>query len=57
MKILHLFKTEPDADTRELAAALSREREAAEMRLYAGAVDYDELVAKVFDNDRVVCWW
>ena len=57
MKILHIYKSEPDTDTRELAGILSEKRETTEMRLYAGSIDYDDLVAKVFENDRVVCWW
>ncbi len=57
MKVLHLFKSEPDADTRAFVRALSRDRESEELRLFAGPVDYDRLVEKVFDNDKVVCWW
>lgn len=57
MRILHLFKSEPDADTRAFVEALSENREAEEVRLFAGPVDYDVLVKKVFEHDKVVCWW
>lgn len=57
MKILHIMKSEPEIDTRQLVDALSEGREASEVSLYAGSVDYDELVTKVFENDQVVCWW
>ena len=57
MKILHIFKSEPDDTTRDLAGALSREREAQEVLLAQGEVNYDELVGAVFASDQVVCWW
>ena len=57
MKILHLLKSEPGAETRQLVEALSEGREASEISLFAGSVDYNELTAKVFESDQVVCWW
>jgi hypothetical protein len=57
MKILQLLKSEPDADTRDLVAALSEGSESEEIRLFVGGVDYEDLVHKVFDCDKVVCWW
>lgn len=57
MKILHIFKSEPDTETRQLADALSEGREATETALYSGDVDYDDLVRRVFENDQAVCWW
>jgi hypothetical protein len=57
VKILHLLKSEPEGDTRQLVEALSEGCEASEVSLSAGPVDYGELVARVFENDQVVCWW
>jgi len=57
MKILHLFKGEPDTETRQLADALGEGHDADQISLAAGPVDYDRLVKQVFDNDQVVCWW
>ena len=57
MRILHLLKSEPDGETRQLIDALSADREASEVSLHAAAVDYDELVGTVFASDHVVCWW
>ena len=57
MSILHLLKSEPDGETRALIAALSEGRESEEVPLYGGNVDYGDLVKKVFENERVVCWW
>jgi hypothetical protein len=57
VKILHLLKSEPDGETRQLVDALSEGCEASEVFLSAGPVDYDEVVTRVFENDQVVCWW
>ena len=57
MKILHLFKSEPDTETRQMADALGEGHEADEITLFAGPVDYDSLVDQVFGTDQVVCWW
>jgi hypothetical protein len=57
VKILHIFKSGPDGETRQLANALSEGRESTEMARHSGDVDYDDLVKKVFENDQTVCWW
>ena len=57
MKILHLLKSAPDADTMTLVRLMSEGRDSEEALLYTGAVDYDELVKKIFDSDQVACWW
>lgn len=57
MKILHVFRHPPDAVTRELAARLSRERQAAEFFLYREPVDYDRLLDLITTNDQVISWW
>ncbi len=57
MKILHLFRHPPDEVVRELAAIISREREATEFPLYQDAVDYDLLLELVLSNDQVISWW
>lgn len=57
MKILHVYRSEPDADTKKLVEIVSEGREASEYKLYEGSVDYDKLVDMVFDADKAVCWW
>ena len=54
MKFLHILRSEPDALTKRLIAQLPN---GTVIALYQGAVDYDRLVAEIFQNDRVVCWW
>jgi hypothetical protein len=57
MKILHVFRSQPDATTRELVAVLSREREATEFPLYQQPVDYDRLLDLILNHDQVISWW
>ena len=57
MKILHVFRHPPDAQTWELVAALSRDREAAEFPLYQEPVDYDRLIELIMTHDQVISWW
>jgi len=57
MKILHVFRHPPDPVTRELAAILSRDREAAEFPLFQDPVDYDRLLDLILTHDQVISWW
>lgn len=57
MKILHVFRHPPDGMTRELVAALSRDREAEEFPLYREPVDYDRLLDLILTHDQVISWW
>jgi hypothetical protein len=57
MKILHIYRHQPDDDTRELAAIVSRDRDITEFSLYQGPVDYDRLLGLILDNDQVISWW
>lgn len=57
MKILHVFRHPPDDVTKELAAAVSRDREATELFLYQEPVDYDALLNLVLTHDQTISWW
>jgi hypothetical protein len=57
MKLLHILKSEPDANTRTLMAILSEGNETSEFPLYDGQVDYEKLIETVFANDKVISWW
>ena len=57
MRILHVFRHEPDTVTRELVAILSRDREATLFSLYEPPVDYDRLLELILTHDQVVSWW
>ena len=57
MKILHVFKSEPDAVIKKLMEPLAKDNEAREFEMHQGDVDYDKLVEMVFEHDKVICWW
>ena len=57
MKILYVYKSEPDETTKKIAEKFAEGAEVVEFKLYEGNVDYDELVKKIFECDKVVCWW
>ena len=57
MKTLHIFKTEPDSNTRTLMDVLARDEEVATFTMYEGEPDYAKLVDLIFENDIVVSWW
>lgn len=56
MKTLHVFRSEPDDQVRELIGAITP-GEIGLAGLYAGVVDYDRLVDDLFSHDRVISWW
>ncbi len=57
MKILQVYRSEPNDDVKTLVEILNRDREADEFKLYEDNPDYDALVEKIFAADKTVCWW
>ncbi len=57
MKLLHILKSEPDANTKTLIENLSAGEDPELFPLYKGEVDYDRLLDLIFEHDRVVSWW
>jgi len=57
MKILHIYKTEPDETTKTLVNILSKGEEITEFELFKDDVDYGKLLDLVFEHDKVVTWW
>jgi hypothetical protein len=59
MKILHIYKTEPDDTTKTLSAIVSEGKEITEFPLYQGEPDYGQLIDLIFehDHDNVISWW
>ncbi len=57
MKVLHVLKSEPDETINTLKSAFAESDEVQEFAMYKGNVDYDKLIALVFDSDKVICWW
>ena len=57
MKILNVYRSEPDDTTKKLAEIVSRDRDADSFDLNVDAPDYDALVGKIFEADQTICWW
>ncbi len=57
MKILHVFKKEPDDEVKKLMEVMSEGEESKQFELYKGDANYEELIDLVFAHDKVVTWW
>lgn len=57
MKILQIYRSEPNDDVKTLVEILNRDRDANEFNLYDADPNYDVLVEKIFAADKTVCWW
>jgi hypothetical protein len=57
MKLLHIYKSEPDAISKTLGDILSEGNQVTEFRLYEGQPDYERLIDLIFEHDKVISWW
>lgn len=57
MKILNIYKSEPDETVQKLVEIVTRDRETDTFDLYAENPDYDTLVDKIFEADQTISWW
>ena len=57
MKILHVYRSQPDDETKKLVEVVSEGRETDSFDLTVDNPDYDQLVDKVFAADKTICWW
>lgn len=57
MKILNVYRSEPDEVTKKLVAIVSRDREEDNFNLNVSNPDYDQLVDKIMAADKTICWW
>ncbi|MBW1730205.1 MAG: hypothetical protein JRJ75_04910 [Deltaproteobacteria bacterium] len=57
MKILHIFKSEPDETTKILVDIVSNGKETTFFDLFKDDTDYDELIDLIFEHDKVITWW
>jgi len=57
MKILNVYKSEPDETVQKLVKIVTRDREADSFDLHTENPDYDTLVDKIFAADQTICWW
>lgn len=57
MKLLNVFRSEPNDDTTKLVEIVSEGRDVQRFDLNVESPDYDKLVDMVFDVDQTICWW
>ena len=57
MKVLNVYRSEPDATVKKLVEIVSRDRDAESFDLNVDSPDYDALVDKIFPADQTICWW
>lgn len=57
MKILNVYRSEPDETVQKLVEIVTRDRESESFELYSDSPDYDKLVDKIFEADQTISWW
>jgi hypothetical protein len=57
MKILNVYRSQPDEVVQKLVKIVNRDRESDSFDLAVDSPDYDALVDKVFSADQTICWW
>jgi hypothetical protein len=57
MKILNIYRSEPDETVQKLSSIVCRDRESDSFSLHQDNPDYDTLVDKIFEADQTICWW
>lgn len=57
MKVLNVYRSEPDETVKKLVEIVSRDRDADSFDLNVDSPDYDGLVDKIFSADQTICWW
>lgn len=57
MKILNVYRSEPDETVQKLVEIVGRDRETDSFDLTVESPDYETLVDKIFDADQTICWW
>ncbi len=56
MKVLYIYRSEPDELTKKIASGLAEGNEVVEFKLYENP-DYEELAKKILECDKIICWW
>lgn len=56
MSTLHILRSEPDEQVRELIRAVTGSDDG-QVALHRGDIDYDGLVDALFSHDRIISWW
>jgi hypothetical protein len=57
MKVLNVYRSQPDEVVEKLVKIVTRDRESDSFDLTVDSPDYDDLVDKIFSADQTICWW
>ena len=57
MKILNIYRSEPDSTTKTLVDIVTRDRDSDSFFLNTDTPNYDKLVDMIFEADQTICWW
>jgi len=57
MKILHVYRSEPNDDVKKLVEIVSEGRDNETFNLNVESPDYGKLVDMVWGADQTICWW
>jgi len=57
MKLLNVYRSAPDDNTKKLAEIVSKDRDCENFDLNVDSPDYDKLVDMIYDADKTICWW
>ncbi len=57
MKILHVYRSEPNDQVKKLVEIVSEGRDNQTFNLNVEAPDYAKLVDMVYEADQTICWW
>ncbi len=57
MKVLNVYRSEPDDTVKKLVEIVTRDRDSDSFDLNVDSPDYDTLVDKILSADQTICWW
>lgn len=57
MKILNVYRSEPDEQTKKLVEIVTRDRESDSFNLNVDNPDYAQLLDKMMAADQTITWW
>lgn len=57
MKVLNVYRSEPDATVKKLVEIVTRDRESDSFNLNTENPDYSTLVDKILAADQTISWW
>jgi hypothetical protein len=57
MKILHIFRTEPDNTVENIVKSTTNGDESKVLELYKGDIDWSRVVNDIFSHEKIISWW